>query len=196
MLMLATSLLAAGETPVREKLLLDVGWRFHFGDASNATGDFGYGSGEAFAKAGDAIGAARPEFNDSSWRRLDLPHDWAVELEFVYVKNEDLRDHGYKPLGRDFPKTSIGWYRKAFMIPKADLGKRLSVEFDGVFRDCVVWFNGHYLGGICRDTAHSRSTSPIMRATERRTFWSSEWMQRNMKDGFTKAPGSTVTYGS
>jgi len=130
----------------REKLLLDFGWSFHLGDVCSIEGDQGYGAGEAFAKAGDATGAARPDFDDSSWRRLDLPHDWAVELEFVDVPNESVKDHGYKPVGRAFPKSSIGWYRRAFTVPKADEGLRLALEFEGVFRDAMVWFNGHYIG--------------------------------------------------
>ena len=60
-----------------------------------------------FAKASWASGPARPEFNDSSWRTVDLPHDWAIELPFVNVKDENVNNHGYKPLGRQFPETSI-----------------------------------------------------------------------------------------
>jgi len=140
---------AFGQThgkPDRQQLLFDFGWRFHLGDAASAEGDFGYGEHASFAKAGDAAGAARPEFNDSSWRKVNLPHDWAVELEFVNVNDEDVRSHGYKPVGRRFPKTTIGWYRRAFVIPEEDKGKRLTLKFDGVFRDCVVWLNGHFLG--------------------------------------------------
>ena len=54
--------------------------------------------------------------------------------------------HGFKPIGRSFPATSVGWYRRVFEIPKADDGKRISIEFDGVYRNCTVIFNGHYLG--------------------------------------------------
>src|SRR2546426_195422 len=130
----------------RQQLLFDFGWRFHLGDAASADGDFGYGAHASFAKAGDAAGAAKPDFNDSAWRKVNLPHDWAVELEFVNVNDEDVRSHGYKPIGRRFPKPTIGWYRRAFVIPEADKGKRLTLKFDGVFRDCVVWLNGHFLG--------------------------------------------------
>jgi beta-galactosidase len=132
--------------PVREKLLLDDGWKFHLGDAADPKGDFDFGLGTQFAKAGEAVGAVRVNFNDSSWRTLDLPHDWAVELNFVNVNDEDVKSHGYKPTGRQFPKTTIGWYRRAFVIPTEDQGRRLTVKFDGVFRDCIVWLNGHYLG--------------------------------------------------
>lgn len=130
----------------REQLLLDFGWKFHLGDAALAEGDFGYGKDASFAKAGEASGAARPDFNDSTWRTVNLPHDWAVELEFVHVDDKTLHDHGFKPIGRRFPKTSIGWYRRSFTIPKSDEGKRMTVKFDGVFRDCIVWVNGHFLG--------------------------------------------------
>jgi beta-galactosidase len=130
----------------REKLLLDFGWRFHLGDICSVEGDQGYGSGEAFAKAGEAYGAVKPDFDDSAWRTLDLPHDWAVELEFVNVQSDAVKDHGFKPVGRQFPKTSIGWYRRTLTVPKSDEGRRLAVQFDGVFRGSTVWMNGHYLG--------------------------------------------------
>lgn len=54
--------------------------------------------------------------------------------------------HGFKAIGRNFPEASIGWYRKTFTIPKADVGKNISIAFDGVFRNAMVWVNGFYLG--------------------------------------------------
>ncbi|HEY4613589.1 MAG TPA: glycoside hydrolase family 2 TIM barrel-domain containing protein, partial [Bacteroidota bacterium] len=131
---------------LREKLLMDFGWRFHLGNASSIEGDFEYGSGALYAKAGMAVGAVKPDFNDSLWRVVDLPHDWVVELGFVQSKDNDVLYHGFKPVGRQFPKTSIGWYRKAFAIPKSDEGRRIIVQFDGVARDCTVWLNGNILG--------------------------------------------------
>jgi beta-galactosidase len=130
----------------REKLSLDQGWKFHLGDASSVEGDFGFGKGMLFAKAGEAVGAIDSGFNDKNWRTVDLPHDWVVELDFMNVKDKNLRDHGYKPVGRLYPKTSIGWYRRSFSIPATDRGKRLAIRFDGVFRDTKVWLNGHYMG--------------------------------------------------
>ena len=132
--------------PVREQLSLDRGWRFHLGDASAPARDFGYGSGAAFAKAGEAVGAARPDFNDSTWRTVNVPHDWAVELDFVHVNDEDVMQHGFKPVGRQFPASTIGWYRRSFILPEKDRDRRISVRFDGVFRDCIVWLNGHFIG--------------------------------------------------
>jgi beta-galactosidase len=131
----------------RERLLLDFGWRFAFGHATDATKDFDPVPNGAtfsyFAKAGTAAGAAAANFDDRSWRTLDLPHDWAVEVPF---SSRGSGSHGYKAIGKNFPEASIGWYRKSFSIPATDLGRHIIVEFDGVFRDSQVWVNGFYLG--------------------------------------------------
>jgi len=141
------------QSPAREKLLMDFGWRFALGHAYDTKKDFDNGSGyfSYFAKTGYGDGAASKDFDDRGWRKLDLPHDWCVELPF------DARgghSHGYKAIGRDFPENSVGWYRKSFYIPGSDLGKRISIEFDGVHRNSIVWINGFYLG-----TEHSGYTS-------------------------------------
>ncbi|HEX4803208.1 MAG TPA: glycoside hydrolase family 2 TIM barrel-domain containing protein, partial [Myxococcaceae bacterium] len=130
----------------RERILFDEGWRFAFGHTFDVEKDFTYGRGQPFAKAGRAPGALSAGFDDSQWRRIDLPHDWAVELPFQNGEDKSLRDHGYKPVGRAFPATTIGWYRKSFDIPAADEGKRLALEFDGIFRESEVWLNGHLIG--------------------------------------------------
>ena len=95
------------------------------------------------AKAGFAQGAAHEKFDDSKWRGLDLPHDWAVELPF---DSRGSNSHGSKAIGKNFPEKSIGWYRKSFEIPASDKGRRIAIDFDGVFRDSQVWVNGFYLG--------------------------------------------------
>jgi len=61
------------------------------------------------AKAGFGDGTANASFDDRSWRKLDLPHDWAVEQGF---SSEASFSHGFKAIGRNFPDKSIGWYRK------------------------------------------------------------------------------------
>src|ERR1017187_10212740 len=130
----------------RERLLLDFGWRFALGNANDPDKDFGFGKLRGtgtFAKAGSAGGPAAPRFDDSAWRQVDLPHDWAVELPFV--NDRTLVGHGAKPLGREYPETSIGWYRRVFFLPASDAGRRISVEFDGIFRNATVFFNGHYM---------------------------------------------------
>jgi len=133
---------AAAGSP-RERLLLDFGWKFALGHAADAEKDFGFGQGNEFAKTGQFMKVSQEKFDDSAWRALDLPHDWAVELPFVEAK--ELRDSGFHPLGRDYPATSVGWYRRAIDIPAADLGRRLALVFDGVMSDAVVALNGVYL---------------------------------------------------
>ncbi len=142
-----TPLSPLDQSSPRERLLMDFGWRFHLGHANDPAKDFGLGlrRREAqFAKSGGFLPVTRADFKDDDWRQIDLPHDWAVELPFT---DAPLVFHqGAKPVGREFPETSIGWYRKIFDLPKTDAGKRISLEFDGVFRDAIVMFNGHYLG--------------------------------------------------
>lgn len=131
----------------RKKIKFDEGWKFHFGHAANPEKDFNYGIATIFSKSGGAARTAiDPRFNDSTWRTIDIPHDWAVELPFVNVKNFDVMAHGYKPVGGLFPETSIGWYRKHFTIARSDSGKRFQIQFEGIFRDAHVWVNGFYLG--------------------------------------------------
>ena len=131
----------------RQKINFDNDWKFHFGHAANAEKDFNYTIANIFSKSGAAVRTAiDPKFDDSKWRKLDLPHDWAVELPFVYKDNFDVMAHGYKPVGGLFPETSIGWYRKHFTIARADSGQMFQIQFDGIFRDANIWINGFYLG--------------------------------------------------
>jgi beta-galactosidase len=128
-------------------LNFDEGWRFHLGNASDPSKDFNYGIVNIYSKSGKDEGTAiDSRFNDSSWQKVNLPHDWVVALPFVNSPNFDVMAHGYKPVGALFPETSIGWYRKNFFIDKADSTKRLSIQFDGIFRDANIWINGFYLG--------------------------------------------------
>jgi beta-galactosidase len=131
----------------RQKINFDEGWKFHLGNASNPEKDFNYSIANIFAKSGAAAGTAvARNFDDSSWRNVNLPHDWAVELPFVNMNNADVESHGFKPIGGLFPETSIGWYRKHFTINKSDSAKRFQIQFDGIFRDANIWINGFYLG--------------------------------------------------
>jgi beta-galactosidase len=125
----------AAEANPRERLLADFGWRFHLGGE--------WGVGHDMSKAGSGYGPASLDFSDASWRRVDLPHDWAVELPF---DRKAAASHGFKPIGEGFPQTSVAWYRRAFELPKTDTGRRIWLEFDGVFRDSVVFVNGWFVG--------------------------------------------------
>ena len=135
------------ETGPRGRLSLDADWKFAFGNAADVGRDFGFGGNEAWAKVTSGSGPVRPGYNDAGWRDVDLPHDWAVELPFVQgPRTSELVSHGFKPVGRAFPETSIGWYRRHFALSETDAGRRVSLDFDGVFRDCHVWLNGVLLG--------------------------------------------------
>ena len=128
----------------RERLLFDFDWKFFQGHGNDPSRDLGFGTGQGdFAKSGE-FWFATAKFDDSKWRPLNLPHDWAVELPFV--RDDELQGHGYKPLGRRYPETSVGWYRRTFDIPRTDAGRRVVLEFDGAFRSALVFVNGYFIG--------------------------------------------------
>ena len=95
----------------------DRGWRFYPGDLA----------------AGEDAG-----LDDAGWRELDLPHDWSIEGEF----SEDHPSGG----GGGYLPGGIGWYRKSWTMAEAERGKTTTIEFDGVYKNCDVWLNGHHLG--------------------------------------------------
>jgi beta-galactosidase len=103
--------------PVRQRLLMDMGWKF---------------------KLGDVEGAEKSAINDTAWRNVDLPHDYGIEGK-VDRKNPGDGSAGYFPSGR-------GWYRRTFTVPQSWSGKRVSVEFGGVYMNADVWINGRHLG--------------------------------------------------
>jgi beta-galactosidase len=131
----------------REHLLFDFGWKFTFGHNVDPARDLGFSNGLGqfgdFGTTGD-FDFAKARFDDSGWSSVNLPHDWAVELP--YVHDDKLKLRGYKPLGRTYPETSVGWYRREFDIPAGDLGRRIAIEFDGVSRSALVFVNGCFLG--------------------------------------------------
>jgi len=102
------------ETLVREKLLLDFGWKFHLGHASDPASDFDFGANQrTYAKAGYGIAScAEPDFKDDDWTAINLPHDWAVDLPFVPPVDfshrggpaRRTRAHGFRPLGREISR--------------------------------------------------------------------------------------------
>ncbi len=139
-----TSLSAA---PPRERIDFDHNWKFALGNASDPKRDFEFGYGGAFLKAGQGEGALGNAFDDSEWRPVTIPHDWAIEVPFDGKNTEGLHTaHGSRSVGPSYPASSIGWYRKHFKVDASDLGRRVSFAFDGVFRDSQVWLNGHLMG--------------------------------------------------
>ena len=136
--------------PPRETLCFDRGWRFHLGDVPFPL-ITGHQASYANAKAGKAWGAAAPDYDDSDWRVLDLPHDWAVEGPFDEKEN---LSQGYRPRG-------IGWYRRQFKFDPADRGRHLELQFDGVSTHCEVWLNGTVVArNWCGYTSFSVDLTP------------------------------------
>lgn len=132
---------------IRERINIDEGWQFAFGDASDPAKDFGCGT-EYFNYLTKAAsihneGPYAEKFDASGWAEVDLPHDWVVDLPYAA---EASHSHGYKTVGYKYPETSVGWYRKTFEIPAEDYGKHIWLQFDGIFRDARIWVNGFYLG--------------------------------------------------
>ena len=147
--LIATLLICASEGMAqRETLNFDKGWKFSFGNAASPEKDFGCGT-EYFnyltkANSIHNEGPYCNKFDDSSWKTVNLPHDFVVDLPFA---PEASHSHGYKTVGHKYPETSVGWYRKTFRIDSIDYGKHIEILFDGTFRDARVWVNGFYCGG-------------------------------------------------
>ena len=138
---------------IRECIRLDDGWKFAFGHAADPQKDFGCGT-EYFnyltkANSIHNTGPYSAKFDDSAWQEVRVPHDWVTTLPY---DSKGSHSHGYKTVGFRYPETSIGWYRKILRIeqqvdPKADeLPVRYYLQFDGIFRNARVWFNGYYMG--------------------------------------------------
>ncbi len=102
---------------MERKQLFDYDWKFFLGDISEA-------------KTND--------FNDESWRKLDLPHDWSIEGQ-IHPKNATGGGGGYFPSG-------IGWYRKTFQVPNSWKAKKTAIYFEGVYMNSEVFINGKSLG--------------------------------------------------
>jgi beta-galactosidase len=102
---------------VRSNILFDADWKFSLN--------------------GDSA-AVNPAFDDTSWRTLDLPHDWSIEAAFD--------EHAAAGVGGGALPGGIGWYRKKFAVSTADKEKKVFIDFDGVYWNSEVWINGHHLG--------------------------------------------------
>ena len=138
---------------IRERIRLDEGWKFAFGHAADPQKDFGCGT-EYFnyltkANSIHNTGPYSAKFDDSAWQEVRVPHDWVTTLPYDAKASHS---HGYKTVGFRYPETSVGWYRKILRIeqqvdPNADdLPVRYYLQFDGIFRNARVWFNGYYMG--------------------------------------------------
>ncbi|MDG1929972.1 MAG: beta-galactosidase GalB [Flavobacteriaceae bacterium] len=95
-----------------------------------------FNEGWRFAK-GAVVGASEMDFDDTMWRNITLPHDWAIEGPF---------DSSYNARSGGLPFHGIGWYRKKFDIPNSVKGKHVTLHFDGAMNNAKVWLNGTLVG--------------------------------------------------
>jgi beta-galactosidase len=130
LLVLTASVGTLSATP-RRITSLDSDWRFHRGDLPSALLD-----PSTNANVSPTLDFHRLGYDDSSWPWVNVPHDYVVEGTFD-PKAEN--QHGCLPV-------EPGWYRRTISIPAADQGRRLWLEFDGVYRDSQMWLNGNFLG--------------------------------------------------
>jgi beta-galactosidase len=131
LLLLALCLTGHAQAQGRERLSLDAGWLFHRGDVPMPA-ITGHGMSYHNGKANNGWGAAAADFDDSGWRRLNLPHDWAVEGPFVRTANPS---QGYRERG-------IAWYRRYVQLPESDRGRHIELQLDAIATHSTVWVNG------------------------------------------------------
>jgi beta-galactosidase len=101
----------------------DFGWRFH---------------------RGGALEAENPDFNDSDWRVIDLPHDWSIED--LPGTNSPYNRDAISQINGGFTTGGTGWYRKKINIAEHFKGNRIIIQFDGVYMNAEVWINGQSCG--------------------------------------------------
>ncbi|GAX49573.1 glycoside hydrolase family 2 TIM barrel-domain containing protein [Streptomyces olivochromogenes] len=116
-----------GHAAGRRSVELRDGWRFALVDPGGITDP-----------TGAYEGAAQPGYDDSAWREVSVPHDWSIE-------QTPTTEHGTTS-GTGFFPGGLGWYRTTFTLPPALAGRRISVEFDGVYMDAHVYCNGEEAG--------------------------------------------------
>ena len=130
-----------------KKINFNKNWEFTFQNYLDEFNTFG------FEKYSDAKGAAARFYDYNNWEKIDLPHDWCLELRKSRFANQcagaypNTEYHRFMEERHSNIETvyNIGWYRKQFSIDPEWEGKRVFIEFEGIFRDAVIWVNGVYL---------------------------------------------------
>lgn len=124
LLLLTAPFLCLAQTSPR-KTRIDTGWRFHYGDLPEASA---------------------PDFDDTAWRAIDLPHDWSVETEAAAAADPAhvgpfVREAPAGP-SAGFTVGGVGWYRRTFTLSARDLAGRVMLYFEGAYNHSEVWLNG------------------------------------------------------
>jgi beta-galactosidase len=120
------------EPPEKAALSLNGGWRFRLGDITPPK-LLDHALSYSSAKAGGARGAAAPTYDDSQWREIDLPHDWAIEAP---PKPDENLAQGYRARG-------YGWYRRVIALDASKRGRYLELQFGAIATNATIWFNGN-----------------------------------------------------
>ena len=107
----------------RSEILFDAGWRFY---------------------RGDVAGAETVKFDDSSWRTMDLPHDWSIEN--MPGTTSPFNPDAISQVSGGFTTGGTGWYRKTFVLDEEQKNKRIVIQFDGIYMNPEIWINGLSLG--------------------------------------------------
>ncbi len=150
-----------------KKISFNKNWKFTFQNSLDEFNTFG------FDKYSDAAGAAARFYDYSNWQSVDLPHDWALCLQKNSFANSFAGSYPNTSYHRFMEERhsgietvyNIGWYRKQFPLSPEWEGKRVFIEFEGVFRDAIVWANGVYL-----DRHNSGYTSFAIELTDHLVF--------------------------
>ena len=147
----------ANTSMVRERININRDWRYQIDDPDGAGTALHYSQlkpyllpcandfiifGKRYQRPegnpGENIAYVKSDFDDSEWRHLNLPHDWAIEGPF----NIDYNGSTGK-----LPYWGIRWYRKTLELSQDDAGKQIYLDIDGAMSYASVWCNGQYVGG-------------------------------------------------
>jgi beta-galactosidase len=123
LLFIFSFLKSEAQPQLKRNNLFDFNWRFH---------------------KGGALGAELPEFDDSQWRTVDLPHDWSIED--LPGTSSPFNIDAVSQVNGGFTTGGTGWYRKTFTIPQELKGKHFIIMFEGVYMNAEVWLNGEFVG--------------------------------------------------
>lgn len=135
---------------MREKVSMDSGWKFHYGDIVSIRNRWAWGKSGSWNQ-----GPEGKRYDDSKWRGVELPHDFLMETEPIAYEEQEFDEDNAIPAMEDVKnihttagsfQKNVGWYRKHFFLPAEDEGKRIYIVFEGIYRDSAAWLNEFFIG--------------------------------------------------
>lgn len=177
-LIVGRDVVCANTSTVRERININRDWRYQIDDPDGVGAALHYSQlkpyllpcandfiifGKRYQRPegnpGENIAYVKSDFDDSEWRHLNLPHDWAIEGSF----NIDYNGSTGK-----LPYWGIRWYRKTLELSQDDAGKQIYLDIDGAMSYASVWCNGQYVGGWPYGYASFRlDLTPYIRAGQK-----------------------------